>query len=292
MAMDNINNTGNINGANLDISKFFKGNDEVKEVNDVSIFDDAGNINQDLLGAQGFRNALHDGQGFWSNLFTKGNMSQQNLQDLYSLAGSLDGQEGLSEDELKFLASYGKDGSDNEGKMLNEDDIKAFLQDVESGNVNFAPIDDTVVDVPPSEPPTGDPFNNNLAKLQGDLDKIPVEPEPEPEPDFKLVTSDEIKADENGSKYIEAKDGSSLYQIMQDYYDWDSMGIKQYSEDFHQIAEQIMNANPEIFGEDKGKNNLGEHRNRANLSSRIYDGYKFVLPEIASAGYKDGDILK
>lgn len=292
MSAGNVNNSGNINGANVDISKFFNANNEIKEVNDVSIFDDSGNINQELLDAKGFRNALHDGQGFWKNLFSSNDMTQNNLQQLYELAGSLDGEEGLSQDELKFLASYGKDGSDNEGKMLNEDDIKAFLQDVESGNVNFAPIDDTVVDVPPSEPPTGDPFNNNLAKLQGNLDKIPVEPEPEPEPDFKLVTSDEIKADENGSKYIEAKDGSSLYQIMQDYYDWDSMGIKQYSEDFHQIAEQIMNANPEIFGEDKGKNNLGEHRNRANLSSRIYDGYKFILPEIAGAGYKDGDILK
>ena len=286
MSMDNVNNTGNINGTNLDVSKLFKGNGEVKEVNDVSIFDDAGNVNQDLLTAEGFRNALHDGQGFFASLFTRNNMSQQNLQDLYELAGSLDGEAGLSEDEFKYIASYGEDENDAEGKTLNEADIKAFLKDMEAGNINYTDFE------PPVETPSGDPFSTNLETLQGNLDKIPVEPEPEPEPDFKLVTSDEIKADENGSKYIEAKDGSSLYGIMQEYYDWDGLGIKQYSEEFHQIAEQIMNANPEIFGEDKGKNNLVEHRNRANLSSRIYDGYKFVLPEIAGAGYKDGDILK
>ena len=292
MSAGNVNNSGNVNGTNLDISKFFKGNGELKEVNDVSIFDDSGNVNQELLDAQGFRNALHDGQGFWKNLFSNNDMTQNNLQELYELAGSLDGQDGLSQDELKFLASYSKDDADSEGKTLNEDDIKAFLKDVESGNVNFSSIDETVVDDSPSEPPSDDPFNDNLGKLQGNLGKIPVEPEPQPEPDFKLITSDKIKADESGSKYIEASDGSSLYQIMQDYYDWDSMGVKPYSEDFHQIAEQIMNANPEIFGEDKGKNSLGEHRNRANLSSRIYNGYKFILPEIASTGYKDGDILK
>ena len=98
---------------------------DIKDLNEVVLFDDKNIFNSDLLSEDKFVDA-----------FVKvGNNSfnEQELKYLYDAVAELDGNYGLSRADLTMLAEMGNktDKTDTQGNKINEADIIAFLDKVE-----------------------------------------------------------------------------------------------------------------------------------------------------------------
>ena len=96
-----------------------------------------------------------------------------------------------------------------------------------------------------------------------------------------------IKEDKDGNKYIEveawkAEDGGNdcLSRIIENCYDLEALGIEPYSEEYFALEKAIMDANPEIYGDENGEGGrpLLEGHDGERHSKIIHPGDKIVLP--------------
>ena len=115
---------------NQNLGDFKKSNGLAVNVEDTIVFelqDGEYKIDEELLTRDGFIRALK-ATGTKEKALT-----EEQLGLIYDAVSSLDGEEGMSEKELTYLASLGndKDKFDSEGNTINEFDIKAFLDNVE-----------------------------------------------------------------------------------------------------------------------------------------------------------------
>ena len=106
--------------------------------------------------------------------------------------------------------------------------------------------------------------------------------------DAECFTEDaRIKEDENGNKYINveawrAEDGGNdcLSRIIENCYDLKALGIEPYSEEYFALEKAIMDANPEIYGDENGEGGrpLLEGHDGERHSKVIHAGDKIILP--------------
>ena len=99
-----------------------------KKIEDTSLFELEDNN-------YSFNDSLKTEENFIESLFVSSGdgISEEQLKTIYDSISSLDNKEGMSEEELKFLASLGneKDKIDTQGNIINELDIAAFLEAVD-----------------------------------------------------------------------------------------------------------------------------------------------------------------
>ena len=104
---------------NKDISALLN-NCEVKNFNEVSLFNSDNTFNKDLLTKEGFVNSLFDA----ANENDEKTITKEQLEQLYDNIAGMDGDEKMSENELKFFAELGED--ENKKGILDKSDFVAI----------------------------------------------------------------------------------------------------------------------------------------------------------------------
>ena len=238
----------------IDTSQWKDDDGNAKSVDGTIVFnyEDGGyNLDETLLDRDGFVDSLYDEN-------SDSALTEDQLYDLYDALAELDGEEGVSEEELEYLAGLGNetDKYDSEGNTINELDIAAFLDAVEDS-----------ADSADDETTTDDDTTTITTVLQDD---------------------DRILQDEDGNNYVLVESWSSdndsnncLSRIIQNSYDLEAMGIEMYSEEYYALEKAIMDANPDIYGtEDGGWRDEVGGTGRENAV--LYPGDEIILPDYST----------
>ena len=245
-----------------DLGNFRKANGESANVEDTIVFemqDGEYQIDEELLSRDGFIKALKA-----QNTKEKA-LTEEQLGLIYDTISTMDDEDGMSEKELKYLASLGNDTDkyDSEGNTINEFDIKEFLDNVEDVlNDDALCCDD---DCCPEDCSCQDVPRETITSV--------------------LKDDDRILTDDDGNKYVNVEPWSNdednnncLSRIIQNSYDLEAMGIEPDSEEYYALEEAVMNANPSIYGTEEGGwrqevGGTGRH------NAVLYTGDKIILSD-------------
>ena len=192
---------------------------------------------------------------------TKNNpLSVEQLGLLYDAIASFDGEDGMSQEELEWLASLGNetDVNDPNGKKINEEDIEVLLDSLMLDEV------EEETDLPEAV------FKN----------------------DDRIIEDSEGNRSVYVEKWVAGGNKSQmdcLEHIIANCYDLDAMGIKYGSEEYYELEKAVMDANPWIYEVDEnGKlirnDRIVWHKPDEDCSKKrhcaiLFTGDKILLPD-------------
>ncbi len=258
-----------------DLSAFKNNDGNVKDVNDTNLF-------QNVNGDSGFDTSLLTRDGFIEALFdsnSSDSLTEDQLGAIYDALAELDGEDGMSEEELKYLAQMGneKDSAEIGAELnytINENDIAAFLEAAETADeaAEAAETADEVTDADCTCCDYDCECHNNPEEYHETITSV-------------LKDDDRILTDDDGNNYVEVEpwstnsdDNNCLSRIIANSYDLEAMGIEMYSDEYYALEQAVMDANPDIYGTEDGGWRTevgGEGRENAVL----YTGDKIILPD-------------
>ena len=184
-----------------ELNKFFKENNDIKDFNETSLFDENHSFNNDLLTKEGFVNALFD-------ISTKDEdkkLTKEQLEKLYDSIAGMDGKKGISKKELGFFASLGED--DNKKGVIDKSDIIAFTAKKEIREVEkFNPMDNPeyVKYLETNPNATYDEFLEDYAKKHPDRVQTAASADELSKREMKHETFEETVHDKVSSKNIKS----------------------------------------------------------------------------------------
>ena len=216
-----------------------------------------------------FDTALKDGEAstvvvanLFGNAFLNGKNSQVSMEDLDTEYVKI------------FNELAGMDGTDTSFSQAEIDVIMDYYADPAQAAEDFNKKADGILNSEKAQ----------LAKLLGS----------------EVISTDDnkVKYDDDGSAYVEVEAWSHdsgkndcLKRIISNNYDLEKMGIEPYSKEYQALEKAIMDANPEIYGDENGEGGrdyLSGYDGQRN-SKIIRPGDKLILPGLQVEKEDDKD---